>query len=103
MSDKVAVIARITVRPDAVAEAEPVLRGLVDATAAEDGTLLYALHREGDSGSFWFYELYADAAALDAHGKGPALAEAFGTLGPLLAEPPELRLVSLQQAKNIDL
>ncbi|MGK2947428.1 MAG: hypothetical protein ACSLFP_02565, partial [Acidimicrobiales bacterium] len=28
-----AVIARITVRPDAVAEAEPVLRGLVDATA----------------------------------------------------------------------
>lgn len=103
MSEKVAVIARITVRADAVAEAEPVLRGLVDATGSEDGTVLYALHREGDSGSFWLYELYADAEALDVHGKSPALAEAFGTLGSMLAEPPELRLLSLQHAKNIDL
>jgi quinol monooxygenase YgiN len=103
MSDKVAILARITVRPDAVEEAEPVLRGLVDATAGEDGTVLYALHREGDTGSFWFYELYADASALDVHGKSPALAEAFGTLGTLLAEPPELHMLSPLQAKNLDL
>jgi quinol monooxygenase YgiN len=103
MSDKLVVLARISVRPDAVAEAEAVLRGLVDATADEDGTALYVLHREGDTASFWFYELYVDAAALDVHGKGPALAEAFGTLGALLAEPPEMHLLSPIHAKNLDL
>ena len=103
MSDKVAVIARITVRPETVADAEVALRGLVDATTGEDGTVLYVLHREGDSGSFWFYELYADVAALDVHGKSPALAEAFGALGAMLAEPPELHMMTPLQAKNLDL
>jgi quinol monooxygenase YgiN len=103
MSDKVAVIARISIRPEAVEEAEVALRGLVDATTGEDGTALYVLHRDGDTGSFWFYELYADSAALDVHGKSPALAEAFGTLGALLAEPPELHLMTPLHAKNLDL
>ena len=73
MSDKVALIARITVRPEAAAEAEAALRRLVDAAADEAGTVEYVLNREGDSGSFWFYEVYADQAAFDAHGKNPAL------------------------------
>ena len=103
MSDKVAVLARITVRVDAVDEAEATLRGLVDATADEDGTVQYVLHREGDTGSFWFYELYADDAALDVHGRSPALAEAFGSLGALLAEPPELHMMRPLHAKNLDL
>lgn len=103
MSDKVAVLARITVRPDAVEDAEAALRSLVEATEQEDGTALYVLHREGDSGSFWFYELYADAAALDLHGQSPALAEAFSELGALLAEPPELHMMRPLQAKNLDL
>ncbi len=67
MPDKVAVIARITARSDAVAEVEAALRTLVDAAADEDGTVEHILHREGDTESFWFYELYADQAALDAH------------------------------------
>ena len=101
MSDPVAVIARITVRPDAVAEGEAILRGLVAAATEEDGAVEYVLNREGDSGSFWFYEVYADQAAFDAHGKNPALAAAFGQLGGLLAEPPELHILSPLAAKHL--
>jgi len=103
MSDKVALIARITVQPDAAADAETALRRLVDAAGDEPGTVEYILNREGDSGSFWFYEVYADQAAFDAHGENPALGEVFGTLGALLAEPPEMHLLTPVQAKHLTL
>lgn len=103
MSAHVAVIARITVRPDAVDDAEAALRRLVDAAADEPGTALYVLNREADAPTFWFYELYDDDDALAVHGKSPVLAEAFGTLGSLLAEPPDLRIVRPVQAKGLDL
>lgn len=103
MSDKVAVIARITVRPDAVAEGEAVLRGLVSAATEEDGAVEYVLNREGESPSFWFYEVYADQGAFDAHGQNPALHAAFGALAGLLAEPPELHILTPLQAKHLSL
>ncbi len=103
MSERVAVIARITARPEAVDEVETALRTLVEAAGAEAGTVEYVLNREGDSGSFWFYELYADQAAFDAHGQNPALAAAFGTFGPLMAEPPELHVLTPVQAKGLPL
>lgn len=103
MPDKVAVIARITARPEAAVEVEAALRTLVDAAASEDGTVEYILNREGDTGSFWFYELYADQDAFDAHGRNPALAEAFGRFGSLMAEPPELHIVTPLQAKDMAL
>jgi quinol monooxygenase YgiN len=103
MSDRVAVVARITARPEGIAEVEAALRTLVDAATVEDGTVEYVLNREGDTGSFWFYELYADQAAFDAHGQNPALAAAFGAFGPLMAEPPELHVLTPLQAKNLSL
>jgi quinol monooxygenase YgiN len=103
MPDKVAVIARITVRNDAVAEGETILRGLVEAATVEDGAVEYVLNREGDTGSFWFFEVYADQAAFDAHGKNPALATAFGQLGGLFAEPPELHILTPLAAKHLGL
>ncbi|MEQ1788408.1 MAG: putative quinol monooxygenase [Acidimicrobiales bacterium] len=101
MSDKVAVIARISVRPEAAAEAEAVLRGLVDAATAEDGAVEYVLNQEADGTSFWFYEVYADQEAFDAHGQNPALHAAFGALAGLLAEPPEVHLLTPLQAKHL--
>ena len=103
MSEKVALIARITARADAVGEVEAALRSLVDAVTAEPGMVEYVLNREGDSGSFWFYELYADQAALDVHGENPALREAFGSIGGLLAEPPEIHLLTPLQAARLPL
>lgn len=101
MSDKVAVVAKIAVKPESASEAESILRGLVDAAAQEPGTLEYVLSREGES-VFWFHELYADQSAFEAHGKNPALAAAFGPLGPLLAEAPALHIVTPLQASHLD-
>ena len=101
MPDTVALIARITARPEAVAEAEAALRELVDAAVAEDGTVEYVLNREGDSSSFWFFEVYADQAAFDVHGQNPALHQVFAKLGGLLAEPPEMHLLTPLQAKHL--
>ena len=103
MSDKVALIARIAARPEGAAQVEAALRTLVDAAADEPGTVAYVLNREGDSGTFWFYELYADQAAFDAHGQNPALAQAFGGIGGLLAEPPEIHLLTPLQAAHLPL
>ena len=103
MSDTVALIARITARPEAAAEVETALRTLVDAAIDEPGTVEYVLSREGDSGSFWFFEVYADQAAFDAHGQNPALAQVFGPIGGLLAEPVEMHLLSPLQAKHLSL
>jgi quinol monooxygenase YgiN len=103
MSDKVALIARITARPEAVAEVETGLRALVEAAAAEPGTVEYVLHGEGDSGSFWFWEVYADQPAFDAHGQNPALAQVFGAIGGHLVEPPEVHLLTPLQAKHLPL
>ena len=103
MPDTVALIARITVRLDAAAEGEAALRELVDAAVAEDGTVEYVLSREGDSGSFWFFEVYADQAAFDAHGQNPVLPRVFGPIGSLLAEPVEMHLLSPLQAKHLSI
>lgn len=103
MSERVAVIARISVRPEAVGEAEVALRGLVDAAMEEAGTVEYVLSREGDSGSLWLFEVYADQAAFDAHGQNPALHQGFAALGSLLAEPPEMHLLTPLQAKHLSL
>lgn len=101
MPDQVVVIARIAARPDAGAAAEAALRGLVDAVAEEPGAVEYRLHREQDSSTFWFYEVYLDQAAFDAHGQNPALHEAFRSLAGLLAEPPEVHLLAPVQAKGL--
>jgi quinol monooxygenase YgiN len=103
MSEKVALIARISVRPEVVEEAEVELRRLVDAATEEAGTVEYVLSREGDSGSFWFFEVYSDGAAFDAHGQNPALHQVFAALGGLLAEPPEMHLLTPLQAKHLSL
>ncbi len=103
MSAKVTVIARIVARPDTAGEVEAALCTLVDGAADEAGTVEYVLHREGDSAAYWLYELYADQAAFDAHGRNPVLAEAFGRIGRLLAEPPELHILTPLQAKDMAL
>lgn len=103
MSDRVAVVARIVARPEGIAEVEAALRTLVAAAAEEEGTVTYVLHREGDSGAFWLYELYADQDAFDAHGQNPALAAAFGSFGPHLAEPPELHVLTPLEATGLPL
>ena len=82
-------------------EAMAALGKLVDAAEGEPGTLQYVMHAdEGDPAVIWFYEQYADQAALEAHMTSAAMGEAFGALGGLLAGPPDMRAVEVVRRKG---
>lgn len=65
------------------------VEAMLAAAQREEGTLVYALHRDrDDADAVVMYELYADDDALDVHGRSQA-AERFGaTLTELLAAEP---------------
>lgn len=59
--------------------------------ASEPGAVVYQLCRDTKTPNGYFMlELYADQAALDAHGKTGHMAELIGRIGPLLGGPPKL-------------
>jgi quinol monooxygenase YgiN len=70
---------------DALVEA---FTGASAAVHAEDGCLLYAAHRDADA--LVVIEKWANAAAIDAHGKGSAM-QALGTaIGPYVGGRPSI-------------
>ncbi len=74
-------------------ELENALQAVFAKVEQEKGTLQYILHRsQQDAGKFFFYEKYADQAALDFHGSTPYLKELFKTIKDLLAEKPSIDL-----------
>ena len=91
MADEIALYARFTAKDGKGAELAAVLEELVEIVQREEGIKAYSLHRGLDQPDVvWFYELYADQAAFDAHGKYPEFGAVFGRLGDLSAGPPEL-------------
>ena len=69
---------------------------LVAATEDEPGTVQYLAHTEdADPSVVWFYELYADQAALDAHSGSSAMADAMGSFAGLLGGAPEMHVLSI--------
>lgn len=56
------------------------------AAAAEPGTQAYTLIEGDDPDTLYFFEQYADQAAMDAHMAGPTLAELYPKIGPFLAD-----------------
>ncbi|GAA1905392.1 putative quinol monooxygenase [Nocardioides lentus] len=79
------VVATIPVRPDAVAEARPILEALETATRAEDGCLDYAAYTSSEDGVMVTVETWRAEADLDAHMATPHIATAIGAVTPLLA------------------
>lgn len=78
-----------------------VLAELVDATGGEPGTLQYVLHTEaGNPDVVWFYEVYADQAAFDAHTGSAAMAEVIGSTAGLVAGPPDMRRLDIVRRKG---
>jgi quinol monooxygenase YgiN len=97
-----AVIAKITALPGKRDEIVEVLRDVVSATDSEPGTLVYSMNVDkGDENVIWFYELYADEAALAAHGGSEAMKAAGGRLRDKAAGRPELIMLDLVQAKGL--
>lgn len=78
--------------------------GLVGPAGDEPGTEIYAMHEDsGNPDAVWFYELYVDNDAFRSHSKNRALAESFGQISDLLAEPPEINVVNPVMAKGLAL
>jgi quinol monooxygenase YgiN len=98
---RVAVIAKMTAKEGKRDELVEGLRKLVAATESEPGTLLYSLNlsiKEPDV--VWFYELYTDQDALQAHGSGDAV-KATASLAEFMAGRPELQFLEPVAGKGL--
>ena len=88
---KLAVHARFTSHPGRGDDLAAAVTAMCTAARQEEGTILYAAHRDRDEpDAVVMYELYESDEALAAHGRSPA-AERFGAaLDDLLAEEPQV-------------
>ncbi len=65
---KVTVVARITARPEAIAEVKAELLKMIAPTRQEQGCLEYRLHQDRqDPSLFLFYENWEDLSCLERH------------------------------------
>src|SRR5262245_47077455 len=89
----IAVVAKLKVQDGKADEFEAAAREMVASVAqAEAGrALMYTLHKAADDPhTFYFYEQYADADALAAHGTTPHMAVFGGKIRGLLDGRPEI-------------
>ena len=95
---QIAFVVKLTAAEGKRDEALATLGKLVVAADGEPGTLHYALHTEAaEPNVIWFYELYADQAAFEAHAGSPTMAEVMGSLGGLLDGPADMRKLDIVQ------
>ncbi len=90
-SSPIVVVATMTAKPESVDTVRAACEQAVEAVHDEPGCELYSLH-EAD-GTFVFVEQWADADALRAHSKAPAIATLFGTVGELLDGAPDIKML----------
>ena len=95
------VVAKLKAKSGEENKMEEALRGMVSKVEAEEGTLMYSLHRsQKDPTQFLLYEKYKDAEALKTHSKTPYFKEMFGVLQPLLDGAPEIEMYDKVAALN---
>ncbi|MEL7208486.1 MAG: putative quinol monooxygenase [Actinomycetota bacterium] len=101
---KISLIAKLTAAEGKTDELSAALQNMITAAVEEPGLEVYSVHADANAeGVFYFFELYADQAALDVHGKGDQMKEAMGALGGLLGGRPEITMLSPVAAKGLDL
>jgi quinol monooxygenase YgiN len=100
---EVVVVAVIRAKPGVEDQLEALFQELIPQVQAEDGCLLYALHRSVDDPVQWLMiERWASRQALGQHEKQPAL-RAFGQrAGGLLEGPPAVSVYEAQPAGSQD-
>ena len=87
------VVARHVARPDTVDKVREILSGLIPLSRAEPGCLKYDLFQNtSDPTDFTFMETFANEAALAIHASAPYIASLSRQLGPLLAQPSDVRV-----------
>jgi quinol monooxygenase YgiN len=102
MTEAIAAVAKLTAQPGKRDELVAALKTLLDATQAEPGTLIYAMHTSNnDDNDVWFYERYAGQDALKAHSTSDTMKSIGPTLAGLLGAPPEIFLLTPVAAKGL--
>lgn len=100
---KIAVIAKLPVQPGKRDEFIEAFRTMFPVVADEPGTEAYVVHADqGDEDLVWVYELYADAASLDAHSSSDGMKAAIAAFGGLLGGAPELIRLTPLEGKGLD-
>lgn len=98
---EIALIAKITARPGARADALAAFAPLLAQADAEVGTTAYLVHADADDPDvIWMYERYADAEAHEAHRRSEVMKTAGRALGEHLAGPPEITLLAPRGGKG---
>lgn len=94
----VTIIARFKLREGKEEEGLALLRTMVQQVQAQEaGALAYVCHQSKDDPSeIVFFELYADDAALQAHGQTPHMGELRTGFGPLF-DPTSVKIERLER------
>jgi quinol monooxygenase YgiN len=88
----------LRVRPGALDEAMRLCQEHVARSRAEPGCISHAVHRDADDPlRLFFFEEWADRAALDAHFAVPASQVFVEAVTPLASEPPRLTIYEAER------
>jgi len=94
--DQIQLIAHLVPKPGKEKALADAILAIVPDVLKEPGCLGYTAHESRERpGTIVMYEVWADQAAIDAHGKGPSLGQLAARFDELLAEP--LRLEPLRR------
>lgn len=97
----IALIALVKATEGNEADVEAALTEMVSKVGDEAGTLVYALtKKQGEPGTFYFYEVYQDEEALAAHRASDAMKELGGKLAGKTAGRAEVTLLEVLAAKG---
>ena len=89
-SMKKTVVARLTIKKEAIESFVQFAQKIVEETRKEAGCISYNLYENtfGQEAEFIFYEEYKDQAAIDFHNKSEYLKQFFSQITPLLVGAP---------------
>ena len=89
-------IAKIKAKPGSENDLEAAFRDMIKKVrAAEPGCLTYVLHKSNeDPTTFVWYETYTDEAAFAGHRKTDHMKEMCARIANLLAEKPQIELLT---------
>ena len=77
---------------------------LLSTCQLKDGLEVYSAHAvDEEPGTYYFFEIYRDADAFAAHGKGDGMRAAMVAFGGLLAGRPEITMLTPVAAKGLAL
>jgi len=89
MSENIHVFAHGIAAPGHADAVRIIVSELAAQARREPGNLHYMVH-EAEPGDFYFFEVYQDQEAVDAHMASAHFQSAAASFGPLLAKPPHI-------------